>query len=442
MQLALLGGPQLGAPAGDQHPTFSDDARNRIDSILRRGATVGLSKAQPDVGEFEEVVARWLGMPHCLGTSSGHAALQAALISLDIANGDEVITTPYTWGASISCILNNRAVPIFADVDRETGLLDAQAVEAAVGPRTAAILVVHIYGQPADMTALAAVAKRHDLALIEDGSQAHGAQHRGGLVGSFGDASGFSCMGGKLLAGSEGGFLVTKTAESYCRAVMATQHMRGSGDDEQPGRADEPTWNSDWDRYVDSLVYTYRINAITAALLVEQLKKLDVENDGRRQNVQAFRAAMQGVRCITFPEYDAGDEIVYHLLTMNFDAEHAGISKQTYIEAVVAEGLRFFAYVPDPAYRWPRLQQTYDGPRVTWEDVLRDEAPQDYGSLLLPGVERKVDRGVELVWNYIAPDAERMQRLAEIFLKVEENLPALREHERTTARSASAAVAG
>src|ERR1700733_7881781 len=203
--LALLGGQPVGDPGRPHYPRFSERARARVDQLLQTGPMVGLSKEHPQVGEAEATIARWHGVEHCLTTASGHGALHAALIGLEITAGAEVVTTPYTWGASVSPILHNGAVPVFADVDPERGLLDSASVEAAIGPRTEAILVTHIYGQPADMTALRAVADRHGLALIEDGSQAHGARHRGTRVGAFGDAAGFSCMGGKLLATTEAG---------------------------------------------------------------------------------------------------------------------------------------------------------------------------------------------------------------------------------------------
>ena len=191
-RLALLGGEPVGPVPADAHPRFEEETIARVTELMRRGRTVGLNKGVPEIREAEEAIAAWQGVDHCLLASSGHAALHDCVIGLEVTSGDEVITTPFTWGASIACILHNNAIPVFADVCPDTGLLDPLAAEQAITPRTRAILAVHIFGQAADMTALRDVADRHGLLLIEDGSQAHGAIHAGRKVGVFGDAAGFS----------------------------------------------------------------------------------------------------------------------------------------------------------------------------------------------------------------------------------------------------------
>jgi dTDP-4-amino-4,6-dideoxygalactose transaminase len=344
------------------------------------------------------------------------------LIGLEISSGDEVITTPYTWGASISCILHNNSIPVFADVDPNTGLLDPASIESRVSPRTRAILVVHIYGQPANMTAIRAIADRHGLVVIEDGSQAHGAVHQGMPVGQFGDAAGFSCMGGKLLATSEAGYMVTPHEQVYWKGAMAGQHM---------GRSPEADFPDALRPYVDSLVYTFRLHPINAVLLVEQLKKIDDENEARRINVAAFRAAMEGVRSVSFPNYPAGDIPTYHMVTMNFRPEVAGVQRSTYVKALQAEGISIGPYVPAPIPRWRRLQwQDYDGPKVMWTETL-SQSGIDYAQSEIPNCERKVARSLEMGWNYVDVDENKMNRIASAFEKVEENLDALRDWEKS-----------
>jgi dTDP-4-amino-4,6-dideoxygalactose transaminase len=148
-----------------------------------------------------------------------------ALAGLEVGPGDEVITTPFTWGASVSCILHQGAVPVFADVDRKTGLIDPGSIEAVITKRTRAILAVHIFGQPAAMQRIMKIAAKHDLVVVEDGSQAHGATIGGRVVGGFGHAAGVSCMGGKLLATSEAGYMVTPNEDLYWKACLLSQHM-------------------------------------------------------------------------------------------------------------------------------------------------------------------------------------------------------------------------
>jgi len=425
--LALLGGDPLGAPQMDQHPQFSDEAIARVADVLQKGRSVGLSKFDPYIAEAETAIANWHSVAHCLGTSTGHAALHAALIGLEITGGDEVITTPYSWGASVSCILANNAIPVFADVNPNTGLLNPNSIEAVITPKTRAILVVHIFGQPADMTAICAVAKKHGLAVIEDGSQAHGARHRSQLVGGFGDAAAFSCMGAKLLATTESGYLVTNRPDVYWKACLGTQHLTGSP--VRPGRAAEPGFPEELVPFADSLTYTYRLSTVNAVLLSEQIKHVDGANEGRRQNVALFKSAMAPVHSISFPTFSEGDIPTYHYLSVNVDEKTAGISRDTYLAALRAEGIvGITTYVPSPIYKWRRLDPDAGGPRAMWHDTIR-RSGRKYSAVELPGCETKVAKSLELSWNYIAPDEERMKRLAEVFYKVEDSLPTLRDWE-------------
>ena len=420
-QLALLGGEPVGAPPANVHPNFLPEALARVAEVVKAGRTVGLNKNIPEIREAEDAIAAWQGVEHCMVTSSGHSALHSCVMGLELSWGDEVITTPFTWGASISCILHNNAIPVFVDVCPETGLLDPGKIEAAITPRTRGILAVHIFGQAANMTAIREIADRRGLVVIEDGSQGHGAIHAGRKVGTFGDAAGFSCMGGKLLATAEAGYMVTPHKDVYWKAAMCGQHM---------GRSPEADFPHDrLGKYVDSLLYTYRLSPVFAVMLTEQVKKIDAENAGRRASVALFRKAMQGLRCVSFPEYAPGDDPVYHMLTMNFDADFAGVRKTTFFGALAAEGVGCFQYIPAPIPTWPRLHwQTYDGPKIMWTEPLR-QSGIDYRAVEVPNCLRKIERSVEMGWNYIEADGAKMQRLATAFRKVEENLPALRDWE-------------
>ena len=422
-KLALLGGEPIGAPTQESHPAFTQHTLDRVVEIMKSGRTVGLNKGAPEIGEAEAAIAQWQGVEHCLVTSSGHAGLHAAIMGLEIAWGDEVITTPYTWGASISCILHNNAVPVFVDVCPQTGLLDPAKIEAAITPRTKAILAVHIYGQAANMTAIREIADRHGLYVIEDGSQGHGAIHAGRKVGTFSHAAGFSCMGGKLLATAEAGYMITPDKDVYWKAAMCCQHM---------GRSPEPDFPHErFGQYVDSLLYTYRLSPIFAAMLTEQVQKIDSENNGRRANVKLFREKMQDCKIVSFPQYAPDDNPVYHMLTMNFNAEYAGIQKSTFFTAMGAEGVGCFQYIPSPIPTWPRLiWQTYDGPKINWTEALRQNGI-DYREVAVPNCEAKIASSVEMGWNWIVPDEEKMAKLASAVMKVEENLPALRDWETT-----------
>jgi dTDP-4-amino-4,6-dideoxygalactose transaminase len=418
--LAVLGGtPAINAKSESSYPRFTDEAIRRVTELLRNGTTVGLNKQCAEIDEAEAAIAEWQGVRHCLGTSSGHGALHSALIGLEVTSGDEVITTPYTWGASTSCILHNNAIPIFADVDPTTGLLEPDTIEEKITAKTKAILVVHLFGQPANMTRICEIAKKHSLYVIEDGSQAHGALHANRKVGTFGDAAGFSCMGAKLLASIEAGYMVTPHEDVYWKASMGGQHM---------GRSPEPGFPEELRAYADSLVYTYRLNPITAVLLIEQLKKIDGEIESRRQAALRFRDLLAGCGSIAFPDYPDGDDPSYHLITMSYAADHADVRRETYIKALTAEGVNIFSYVPSPIPRWPRMQwQTYRGPRVMWSENLRQHGV-DYAEIELPGCDKRIATSLEMSWNFLDGTA-LVEGIAKAILKVEGQLDALRDWE-------------
>jgi dTDP-4-amino-4,6-dideoxygalactose transaminase len=421
-KLAYLGGPAVGKITYPKFPVFTDRAIERTAEMLRAGKTFAVGRKHvPEIGEAEEVISQYHGGRHVLATSSGHAALQSALAGLEICCGDEVITTPYTWGASISCILHQNAIPVFVDVKRDTGLIDPDLIEAAITPRTKAILAVHLFGQPADLQKLRAIADKHKLMLIEDGSQAHGAEVGGVRVGTVGDAAGFSCMGGKLLATTESGYMVTPHQDAYWKGAMIGQHM---------GRATDGGMPAELKAYSDSLVYTYRVEPFNAVLLIEQFAKLDAELESRRRHADLLRSLLSEGKYLKLPNYAPGTKPSYHLLSFTFDSEAAGISRDTFAAALKAEGLNAIGYVPSPISDWPRLHwQGYRGPRVSWLSSL-EAAGVDYRNLPLPNARWRVNNALETGFDMVAPNEPMIERMAEIILKVEANIAELREHER------------
>lgn len=426
-KLAALGGAPAHTLSAPKYPEIGPEVFDRIRETLDRGPIQGLSKAHPLIGELEEQLAAFHGVEHALSASSGHGALQSALIGLELTGGEEVITSPYSWGASVSCILHNNAVPVFADVLPDTGLLDPAMLERALTPRTRAILVTHIFGQPADMTAIMAFARRHDLKVIEDGSQAHGARHRGVRVGGFGDASGFSINGVKPLASTEGGYMVTAEADVYWNAVVSCQH---AGRSEMIGRASDPGFPERLRPAIDSLIYTYRLNLVSALLALEGLPRLDAENAARRRNVDLFKRHFAGVRSVCIPDVPAEDECVFHMLSLNFDEQQAGITRETYLKALQAEGVPAVVYVEKSLHKSPRLSPNWNGPAVMWTQTLH-AAGYDPTTVELPACELKVARSIEVPWNYFREDETLMASMASAFVKVEEGLAELRHWERS-----------
>lgn len=429
-KLALLGGTRVGEVTYSKFPHFTEEAIARVADVLRAGKAVGLGRFHsPEIGEAEDTISRYHGGRRVLACASGHAALQGALAGLEICGGDEVITTPYTWGASISCILHQNAIPVFVDVERETGLIDPAAVEAAITPRTKAILAVHIFGQPANLKVLRAIADKHKLMLIEDGSQAHGAEIDGLRVGNVGDAAGFSCMGGKVLPTTEAGYLVSPHERVIWKAAMIGQHM---------GRSPEKDFPDDLRPWVDSLVYTYRITPLNSVLLTEQFGRLDGWIAERRRHADLLRAKLAGAKFVRMPDYAPGVKPVFHLMSFNFDPVAAGVTRDTFAAAMKAEGMLAFGYVPSPISDWPRLHwQDYKGPRVSWLSSLA-AAKIDYRGMALPNCRWRVANSIETRFDYVDPNEAMVDRIAEIIHKVETNIGALRDYERAQGPAAPA----
>jgi dTDP-4-amino-4,6-dideoxygalactose transaminase len=311
------------------HPFIGDEERQRVLEVLASGILV----ADRMVREFEEAFAAYIGVPHAVATSSGTTALQVALEALGIGAGDRVITTPFTFAATSHAILHAGARPVFADVDPQSGNLDAAAVDEAVRREGAkAVLAVHLYGLPADLDALGEVVARHGLLLIEDCAQAHGATYRGRKVGSFGDAAVFSFYPTKNMTTGEGGMVLTRDAEVARRARLLVD----------PRAEDE---------YVYSVIgYNFRLTDVAAAMGLPQLRRLDRLNEVRRHNARALTAGLGRLPWLTPPVELEGATHVYTAYTVRARA------RDSLMAHLAREGIGHKVFYPmliphTPAYR-------------------------------------------------------------------------------------------
>lgn len=224
-QLAILGGVKtVTLDAGDtfKWPIINEAHEEAVLKVLRAGQMSGLDVTR----EFESRYAAALGRKYALAAPNGTASILEAMYGMGIGAGDEVIAPSLTYWASIAQVYTLRAVPVFADVDSETLCLDPQDAERRITPRTKAIVVVHYAGMPADMDAIMAVARRHNLMVLEDCSHAHGALYKGRQVGTIGTVGAFSLMSGKSLAIGEGGILLTDDRRIYERALLFGHYIR------------------------------------------------------------------------------------------------------------------------------------------------------------------------------------------------------------------------
>jgi len=265
-----------------------------IDGAMRRVAEEGHYILGPNVKALEQEIAAYCGCRFAIGVASGTDALHLVLKALNIGPGDEVITTPFTFIATTEAISMVGATPVFVDIDPRTFNLDASRIEAAVTPRTKALLPVHLYGQPCDLEALAALAEKHRLLLIEDCAQAMGASHRGQRVGTFGSAGCLSFFPSKNLGGlGDGGMVVTNDERLYARVEMLRRHGG-----KVKYRHTELGLNS-------------RLDELQAAVLRVKLGWLDAWNQQRRDCAARYNELLASLPAVVRPgELSAGGQVL------------------------------------------------------------------------------------------------------------------------------------
>lgn len=275
----------------------------------------------PEVAGFEEDFAAYCSASGCIAVNSGTSALHLTLLAAGIGSGDEVITVPFTFVASVASILYAGARPVLVDIDPRSFTMDPDAIEAAITSRTKAIMPVHLYGQPADMDPIMEIARRHKLVVIEDAAQAHGAKYKGRSVGSIGDMGCFSFYPGKNLgAYGEGGAVTTSNAE-YAHQIRMLR---------------------DWgqDRKYHHLLrgYNYRMEGFQGAVLRVKLRHLEKWIEARRAIVGKYNRLLAdaGVRT---PQEMPWARHVYHVYTLRSDDRNA--LQQTLSLAGIQTGIHY-----------------------------------------------------------------------------------------------------
>lgn len=241
----------------------------------------------PSLSKFESDFASYVGAKYACAVSSGTAGLHLTVKALDLKSGDEVITSPFSFIASSNCLLYEGVKPIFADIDESTFNLDPEKIERAITPKTKAILVVHIFGQSADMDAIMRLARKRKLAVIEDACESIGATYKNQFTGTFGNAGVFAFYPNKQMTTGEGGMIVTNSKDMYQKFL--TLRNQGRASDMQK---------------VDHLVlgYNYRMDEMSAALGISQLKKLDRFIGERRKIAEWYSEFMSDIPEIIVPQ--------------------------------------------------------------------------------------------------------------------------------------------
>ena len=321
-------------PAGK--PLIGEEERAAVDRVLQSG----MMAQGPEVAAFEKEFSTIVAGRHCIAVNSGTSGLHLALIALGITRGDEVIVPSFTFAATANAVALTGATPVFVDIDNRTFNIDFAAIEAAITPRTRAIQPVHLYGQPAAMKEIMAIASRHSLLVVEDASQAHMASLDEIPVGSFGSTGVFSFYPTKNMTSGEGGMISTSTDEvaRQCR-LLRNQGMEK--------------------RYANEIVgLNNRMTDIHAAIGRVQLTKLAGWTSQRRSNAKFFDENLKGV---VVPYVAPGAFHVYHQYTIRI----VGHDRDAFAAEMTKQGVGNGVYYPVPVHRLASFGHTYELPETT-----------------------------------------------------------------------------
>ncbi|RLF24053.1 MAG: DegT/DnrJ/EryC1/StrS aminotransferase [Thermoprotei archaeon] len=336
-KLAIEGGKSVRASPYEVLPIIEEDEIEAVVEVLRSRKLTMLKGNK--VKEFEEAFARYHGVKHAIAVSSGTAALHVALKALGIGPGDEVIVPPFTFVATATAVLHSNAIPVFADIDPKTYNLDPKSIEDRITDRTKAIIVVHLFGCPADMDPIMKIANEYNLYVVEDCAQAIGAEYRGRKVGTIGDVGCFSFYQSKNMMTGEGGMIITNDdgIAEKCRLV------RHHG---------EPAWY----HYI-LLGYNYRMTEMQAALGIVQLKKLERFNEIRRRNAMKYTELLKDIEGLILPEEPPYGKHVWHLYEVLLDLGMFKVDRDQFVKAVAAENVPVGIAYPSVLYLEPLFQR-------------------------------------------------------------------------------------
>lgn len=351
-KLALLGGSPIRQKPFPSWPVWDQSEENALLSVLRSGKWwrfsygVGLELKEPETGdrskvvEFQEAFAQHHQAKFGLACANGTAALEVLLKALGIGPGDEVIVPAYTYVATASAVLQVNAVPVFVDIEAETYNIDPRCVEAAITARTRAIIPVHFAGQPADMDALIQIARRHKIFMVEDAAHAPGSEWKGQKVGALSEGGAFSFQASKNMTAGEGGLIATNDhrVASLCDSYLWA------------GREAGRPW---YEHY--RLGWNYRITEFQAAILLQQLQRLEEQNSRRMENASRLFHRLSQVAGIATLRVDPRvTRHAHHICLFRYSQESfGGVPRPAFLRALAAEGIPSMGGYSHPLYRNP-----------------------------------------------------------------------------------------
>lgn len=331
-RLAINGGKKIRTTLFPPYKVIGKEEENAVVEVVRSGI---LSKylgcwdgdfyGGPQVQALEEEWARYFGVKHAISVNSATSALYCAAGAVGLEPGDEVIVSPYTMCASSTAPLIYSAIPVFADIEEGYFCLDAESILKRITPKTKAIIVVNIFGQPYNVDMINKIAKDKGLMVIEDNAQGPGAKYKGRFAGTLGDIGVFSLNYHKHIHCGEGGIAVTDNDELAERMRLIRNHAEAVV-------GDKGTTN-----LCNMVGFNYRMTEIEASIAREQLKKLSKLVLERQGNVDYLRKGLEQIPCLEIPPVRTDAEHVFYLFPIIYNDKITGVSREKYVEAVCAE---------------------------------------------------------------------------------------------------------
>ncbi len=316
-------------------PDIGEAEIEAVVSVLRSGRL----SLGPGLEEFEHCIANYIGMPHAVAVSSGTAGLHLCLLALGIGAGDEVLVPSFTFIAAANAIRFVGATPVFLDIDPVTLNIDPEKIAAAITPQSRAILAVHTFGIPAEMEPILALARKHNLLIVEDACEALGAEYAGKKVGSFGDAGVFAFYPNKQITTGEGGMIVTHDAKLAARLRALRNQGRSGGD---------------WFDHQE-LGYNYRLSELACALGIAQMQRIDAILAQRERVARAYDEALRDEARLLLPPLTLpARHISWFVYVARLSAEFSQHDRDALLSALAAQGIacgRYFSPIhQQPCY--------------------------------------------------------------------------------------------
>lgn len=399
-KLALFGGEPVRTKPFHSWPVYGEEESSNLNNVLKKSKW-GVGKRTGVINEFENNFAEYHGVKSAVACTNCTQALEISLSCSEIEAGDEVIVPAYSFVATASAPAKIGAVPVFADIDKESLLIDIDSVERVITNKTRAIIPVHFAGQMADMLRIKELADKYGLAVIEDSAQAHGARRGGMCPGTLNPAT-FSFQYSKNMTAGEGGIIVGNNEEFIDKCWEHIWHGRKKG--------------GLWYEHFET-TSNYRMTEWSAAVLLAQLGRLKEQTKRRMENAE-YLSNLLNLDGFLIPASVCGDVEVHscHLFLMRINRDlFPEVSKTRLVEALAAEGLPIMPGYRFPLYRNPAFQNGNWGIPGVHKSV-------DYRNVYLPGVERACEDTVWFIHNVLLGEKEDMEDIASGIRKVFESI--------------------